>query len=92
MELIGALDHRRLRRELRRREEALRAAAQAPEVARAPEAAEPRAEVSLADEASPEWLAAPRSSSPRNWCECDFCGRGFYGYGQFLNHNCHESG
>jgi hypothetical protein len=74
MELIYVLDRRRLQRELRRREAALR------EAAEAPQAAEPK----------PESLVAQYASTPRGWWECDFCGRGFHGYGQFLNHNCHE--
>jgi hypothetical protein len=74
MELIYVLDRRRLQRELRRREVALR------EAARAPGAGEPK----------PESLVAPYASTARGWWECDFCGRGFHGYGQFLNHNCHE--
>ena len=74
MELIYVLDRRRLQRELRRREVALR------EAARAWEAGEPK----------PESLVAPYASTTRGWWECDFCGRGFHGYGQFLNHSCHE--
>jgi hypothetical protein len=73
MELIYVLDRRRLQRELRRREVALR------EAARALEAGEPK----------PEPLAEQSASTARGWWECDFCGRGFHGYGQFLNHNCH---
>ena len=76
MELIYVLDRRRLQRELRRREVALR------EAARAPEAAEPKPES--------ESVVASYASTTRGWWECDFCGRGFHGYGQFLNHNCHE--
>lgn len=91
MELIGVLDYRRLRRELRRREEALRKAARAAEVARAAEPAEPKPEFSTPDQTAPEWLAGPYSSSPRNPCECGFCGRAFYGYAQLLNHKCHET-
>jgi hypothetical protein len=74
MELIYALDRRRLQRELRRREAALR------EAAEVPQAAEPK----------PESLVSQYASMTRGWWECDFCGRGFHGYGQFLNHNCHE--
>ena len=74
MELIYVLDRRRLRRELRRREVALR------ETARASEAGGPK----------PESLVAKHASTARGWWECDLCGRGFHGYGQFLNHNCHE--
>ena len=74
MELIYVLDRRRLQRTLRRREAALR------EAAEAPQAVEPK----------PEPLAAQYTSKTRGWWECDFCGRGFHGYGQFLNHNCHE--
>jgi hypothetical protein len=74
MELIYALDRRRLQRELRRREAALQ------EEAELPRAAEPK----------PEPLVVQYASTTRGWWECDFCGRGFHGYGQFLNHNCHE--
>jgi hypothetical protein len=74
MELIGVLVSRRLQRELRRREAALR------EAAEAPQAAEPK----------PESLVTQDASMTRGWWECDFCGRGFHGYGLFLNHNCHE--
>jgi hypothetical protein len=90
VELIGALDHRRLRRELQRREEALRGAARAREAVQASEISEPEPALPVADQATPEWLAAPSSSAPRNPCECDFCGRSFYGYAQFLNHKCHQ--
>jgi hypothetical protein len=74
MELIYLLDRGRLRRELRRREAALR------EAAKAPQAAELKSE-------SPD---AQYASMTRGWWNCDFCGRGFHGYGQFLRHNCHE--
>ena len=74
MELIYVLERRRLQRTLRRREAALR------EVAEAPQAEEPK----------PESLVAHYASRTRGWWECDFCGRGFHGYGQFLNHNCHQ--
>ncbi len=76
MELIYVLDRRRLQRELRRREAALR------EAAEVPQAAEPEPE--------PEPVVLQYPSTTRGWWECDFCGRGFHGYGQFLNHNCHE--
>lgn len=90
MELIGVLNEGRLRRELRRREEALRKAAQARE-ARALEVAEPK-QPPTADEATPRPPATPYSSSRRNRWECDFCRRSFHGYAQFLNHKCHETG
>lgn len=73
MELIDVLVSRRLQRELRRRHAALREEASAPGAA----------------EAKPELPVSQYASTPRGWWECDFCGRGFYGYGQFLNHNCH---
>lgn len=91
MELIGVLNEGRLRRELRRREEALRKAAHARE-ARALEAAEPKQQSPTADEATPRPPATPYSSSRRNRWECDFCRRSFHGYAQFLNHKCHETG
>ena len=74
MEPIDVLCSRRLQRELRRREAALR------ETARAPEAVE----------SEPEPLVVQYASTTRGWWECDFCRRGFHGYGQFLNHSCHE--
>ena len=92
MELIYALDRSRLRRELRRREAALRAAATARQ------AAEPESLVARREAAEVQQPAEPKSESPgaqyasmtRGWWNCDFCGRGFHGYGHFLNHNCHE--
>jgi hypothetical protein len=94
MELIYVLDRRRLQRELRRREAALR------EAAKAPQAAEPKPESLVAQPEAAEvpQPAEPKSESPaaqyasmtRRWWSCDFCGRDFHGYGQFLNHNCHE--
>jgi hypothetical protein len=93
MELIDALDNWRLQRELLRREAALR------EAAEATKAAEPKSESSVTQqEAEMPQAAEPKPQSPvsqyarmtpRSW-ECDFCGRLFYGYGQFLNHNCHD--
>jgi hypothetical protein len=35
----------------------------------------------------PPVQTAPR---PRGWWECKFCGRGFHGYGSYLNHRCHS--
>ena len=80
MELIDVLFSRRLQRELRRREAALQEAARAPDAARAPEAADPRP------------LVARNASTTQGWWECEICRRGFHGYGQFLNHNCHKDG
>ena len=74
MELIDVLVSRRLQRELRRREAALRETARAPETV----------------ESKPQPLVARYDSTPQGWWECDICRRGFHGYGQFLNHNCHE--
>jgi hypothetical protein len=93
LELINVLDNRRLERELRRREAALR------EAAEATKAAEPKpdslvrqqeaAEMSRAAASKPQPLGAEHAQmTPRSW-ECDFCERVFYGYGQFLNHKCH---
>jgi len=93
MELIGVLDSRRLQRELRRREAALREAAEAPQAAepkRESLVAQPAAEVPRVAEPKPESLVTQHASMTRGWWECDFCGRGFHGYGLFLNHNCHE--
>lgn len=74
MELIEVLVSRRLQRELRRREAALR------QIARAPEAGQPE----------PQPLVARYTSVTQGSWKCDFCRRGFHGYGQFLNHNCYE--
>lgn len=92
MELFYELDRRRLHRELRRREAALREA-EVPRVAGPkPEtlvAQREAAEVPHSAEPEPEALAAQHGSKTRGWWECDFCGRGFHGYGRFLNHKCH---
>ncbi|MFL5959062.1 MAG: hypothetical protein ACJ75G_02180 [Gaiellaceae bacterium] len=87
MGLIEVVGQRRLERDLRRREAALQEAArelrrrEAAEVAAVPEAAEPEPESVVAQHAS-------RTRGPR---ECDFCGRRFQSYGQFLNHKCHAA-
>jgi hypothetical protein len=75
MEPIDVFCSRRLQREPRRREAALRKTARAPE----------------AVEAKPEPQVVQYAVTTRGWWECDFCGRGFHGYGRFLNHNCHEA-
>ena len=74
MELIEVLVSRRLQREMRRREAALQEAARAPEAA----------------DSEPQPLVARYASTTQGWWECDFCRRGFHGYGQFLNHDCHQ--
>jgi hypothetical protein len=96
VELIYELDRWRLQRELRRRESALHEAAQAPRAAGPePKDAIPAADAGLlkseeAAVAKPEApVAQGASNAPGRW-ECSFCGRGFHGYGQFLNHNCHN--
>jgi hypothetical protein len=76
MELIGVLDRRRLQRELRQREVALREL-------------ETRIETKAAEPAKQESLVERHASMPRRSWECDCCGRGFHAYGQFLNHKCH---
>jgi hypothetical protein len=88
VELIYELDRRRLQRELRRREKALQEAARAPRAAEP----EPKAAVAKVETAVQESEAqvAQHASTTRGGWECDFCGRGFPGYGQFLNHNCHD--
>lgn len=88
MELIYELGRRRLQRELRRREKALQDAAQAPRDAEP----KPKAAVAKMETAGakPEAPVAQHASTTRGRWECDFCGRGFQGYGQFLNHNCHD--
>ena len=98
MELIYVLDRRRLQRELRRRElELRRREAELQETTEAPPATEPEslvvrreaAEVLPDSEPKPESLVAQHAIS-RGWWECDFCGRGFHGYGRFVNHKCHD--
>jgi len=93
MELIYVLDRRRLQRDLRRREAALREAAEVPLVAESkPEslvAQREAAEVPQAAASKPESLVAQYASKTRAWWECDFCGRGFHSYGRFHNHKCH---
>jgi hypothetical protein len=86
-EFIDALVSRRLQRELLRREAALR------EADRTPSPTEEKYEapiVQRAAEPKPELLVEQYTSRTRGRWECEFCGRGFHGYGQFLNHNCHE--
>jgi hypothetical protein len=88
VELIYELGRRRLQRELRRRETALR------EADRPPRAAEPKPKATAAKVETavpkPEGPVAQHASTARERWECDFCGRDFHGYGQFLNHNCHD--
>lgn len=76
MELIGVFGRGRLERELRRREAALREAAQATD----------------RPEPEPKSPVTRSGSTPRRWWQCDFCGRGFHSYGRFLNHHCHGEG
>ena len=97
MELIYILDRRRLQRELRRRElelrrreAALRDATDALPVEEPKSLVAEREEAEVLPVAEPTPLGAQRASIARGWWECDFCGRGFHGYGQFLNHNCHD--
>ena len=78
---------RRLQRELRRREAALREAdrnlgptGQKQEAQIAPGAFKPKAEP----------LVTEHTARTRSRWECDFCGRGFHGIGQLLNHKCHD--
>ena len=80
MELIDILAHRRLERELRRREAALREAVRAKE----------EHELSLlpAQEPKPEPPLVQNASRTRSAWDCDFCGRSFHGYGSYLNHRC----
>jgi hypothetical protein len=76
MELIGVLDRRRLQRELRQREVALREVEQAleREAALSPKQDSP---------------AKPQARMPPRYWECDFCGLRFHAYGSLLNHKCH---
>ena len=90
MELTYMLDRRRLQRELRRREAALQEAAGLTQRAEPKPESREATEVLQAAEPKPDSLLAQHASVSRRWWECDFCGRGFHGYGRFLNHNCHE--
>jgi hypothetical protein len=91
MELIYVLDRGRMQRDLRRREAALREAAEEPPAAEPePLVAQLREAAEESPAAEPEPLAAQYASKTRGWWECDFCGRSFHGYGRFFNHNCHE--
>jgi hypothetical protein len=84
LELIGRFAHKRIARELRRREAALREAEQpqAGQAPRRPLAQEPEAKPQLAEHAS----------HLRNRWECDVCLRSFHGYGSYLNHRCDSEG
>jgi AhpC/TSA family len=87
MEFIDVLVSRRLQRELLRREAALR------EADRTPFPTEQKYEAPIVQEAvepKPDLLVEHYSSRTQGRWECDFCGRGFHGYGQFLNHNCRD--
>jgi hypothetical protein len=39
-------------------------------------------------EPEPRPLSAQYASTTQGRWECDFCGRGFHGYGSYLNHRC----
>jgi hypothetical protein len=80
LELIDMFAHRRLERELRRREAALQ------EAKRAREESEIRPLLAQEPDPEPRPLVAP--SMTRGHWECDFCGRSFHGYGSYLNHRC----
>jgi hypothetical protein len=80
LELIDMLGQRRLERELRRREAALRAAGKAEDVQ------EPRPLPAAG--ATAGLLLAQNASRMRGGWDCDFCGRSFHGYGSYLNHRC----
>jgi hypothetical protein len=80
LELTDILAHRRLERELRRREAALRVAGQAKEEQ------EPRPLLAQEPKARPP--LAQNASRMRSGWDCEFCGRSFHGYGSYLNHRC----
>ena len=80
MELTGILAHRRLERELRRREATLREAGQAQD--------EQEPTPLLAEEQSARPRPAQNASMMQGGWDCDFCGRSFHGYGSYLNHRC----
>ena len=87
MEFIDVLVNRRLQRELQRREAALR------EGDRTLFPTEQKYEAPIVQEAAepkPDLLVEKHTSRTQGRWECDVCGRGFHGYGQFLNHNCHD--
>jgi hypothetical protein len=87
MEFVDVLVGWRLQRELQRREAALQEADRNPrpiaEMHKAPT-------VPRASEPKLELIVAQDTPRPREPWECEFCGRGFHGYGQFLNHHCYE--
>ena len=83
MDLIGMLAHRRFERERSRRAAALREAWEASFAAPEPE---PRSPGIHELESTPP--LAPSAPKPRGGWECEFCGRGFHGYGSYLNHRC----
>lgn len=88
MDLTGALANRRLEREWRRREAALRKAAEALEGRTSEPLLTQEPSAVTIDEAETMLLPTRRAPGPRTWWECEVCGRGFYGYGSFLNHRC----
>jgi hypothetical protein len=47
-----------------------------------------KSEPLVAREPESRLLPAQSAPRPRGWWECDLCGRGFHGYGAYLNHRC----
>jgi hypothetical protein len=98
LDLFGVLANRRFEQERSRRVAELRRAWEDRTSERlAPQEAEPaslsthgsESRVPLAQSTpEPPTQSAPR---PQGWWECGFCGRGFHGYGAYLNHRCHSN-
>jgi hypothetical protein len=90
LELIGLLSHRRPKRNLSFRQAVLREAVQAPKEreSRPLLAQELESGPLLARETESEPPLAQSASTRRGPWECEFCGRGFYGFGSYLNHRC----
>jgi hypothetical protein len=78
LELIDLLSRRRLKRNLSFRQAVLREAAEAPKERESRPLQEP--------ESGPPH--AQYASTRRGPWECEFCGRGFHGFGSYLNHRC----
>ena len=89
MELIGLLIHGRLKRNLTFRQAVLREVAQAPEERESrPLLAQELESGLLAQKPEAEPPLAQYASTRRGPWECEFCGRGFHGFGAYLNHRC----
>jgi hypothetical protein len=98
VDLFNVLAHRRFERERSRRGADLRRAWEERELERpVPQEPEPRSlgphesESRLPPAQSTPKPLTQRTPRPQAWWECGFCGRGFHGYGAYLNHRCHSN-